>query len=175
MVPRHARLEPGQLKRRGQSRERENSTGVADHRGIVKLVKLVTLVMIDHCDDETLLLANWWWWTKDDGVMLLSTLYCRERVVCCSWQKQQLRTQVRLSNNCFLYQHPKWSFSSSWKKFIVSMFQIPRHADRYKFKKVVWFHICNTSLKKFDFICNASNFSSLQAVTHGNPPHYQYW
>ena len=105
-------------------------------------------------------------------VMLPSTLYCRERVVCCSWRKQQLRTQVRLSNNCFLYQHPKWSFSSSWKKFIVSMFQIPRHADRYKFKKVVWFHICNTSLKKFDFICNASNFSSLQAVTHGSPPHY---
>ena len=56
MVPRHARLEPGQLARRGQSRERENSTGVADHRGMFKLVKLV---MIDHCDDETLLLANW--------------------------------------------------------------------------------------------------------------------
>ena len=56
MVPRHARLEPGQLARRGQSRERENSTGVADHRGMFKLVKLV---MIDRCDDETLLLANW--------------------------------------------------------------------------------------------------------------------
>ena len=43
---------------------------------------------------------------------------------------------------------------------------------RYKFKKVVLFHICNTSLKKFDFICNASNFSPLQAVTHDSPPHY---
>ena len=58
MVPRHARLEPGQLARRGQPREREDSTGFADHWEMAELVKLV---MIDHCDDETQLLANWIW------------------------------------------------------------------------------------------------------------------
>ena len=107
MVPGHARLEPGQLQRRGQPRERENSTGAFDHWdgqiGRIGMVKWWSLgwsnwsigqIGHDHCDDETLLLANWWRRTKDDRLMLLSTLYCRGHVVCCSWQKQQLRTQV---------------------------------------------------------------------------------
>ena len=67
MVPRHARLEPGQLARRGQSREREDSTGVADHwDGQIGHDHCDDLwdcqigqIGHEHCDDETLLLANW--------------------------------------------------------------------------------------------------------------------